>query len=158
MPSLLCLIFYDAFSDHAFLFLCVSMHLETELYTRRKARPQGRGALPGWSRSPAKVLPFLTQVQQNPATALPFLTQAQTNTILILNPSFKSSLFPFPRSPWVRSLRPKLKKKKYTARAQLAVWGLGTSTQSISSSGIFLHWIFFLGGGLVLADCPPPLL
>ena len=34
MPSLLCLLFYDAFSDHAFLFLCVSMHLETDLSTQ----------------------------------------------------------------------------------------------------------------------------
>ena len=29
LPSLS--LFYDAFSDHAFLFLCVSMHLETDL-------------------------------------------------------------------------------------------------------------------------------
>ena len=30
LPSLLCLLFYSAFSDHAFLFLCVSMHLSQE--------------------------------------------------------------------------------------------------------------------------------
>jgi len=33
MPSLLCLLFYDAFSDHACGFLCASMHLEAELLT-----------------------------------------------------------------------------------------------------------------------------
>ena len=38
MPSLLCLLFYDAFSDHAFLFLCVSMHLEAELSTQEERR------------------------------------------------------------------------------------------------------------------------
>jgi len=102
--------------------------------------------------------PFLTQAQQNPAKALPFLPQAQTNTILILNPSFKSSLFPFPRSPRVWSLRPKLKKQKYTDRARLAVGGLGNSTQSNSSFGIFFYWIFFSWriGPCGLAP-PPPL-
>ena len=38
MPSLLCLLFYDAFSDHTFLFLCVSMHLEAELSTQEERR------------------------------------------------------------------------------------------------------------------------
>ena len=50
--------------------------------------PPGRGALLGWSHSPTKVHPFLTQAQPNPAKALSFLPQAQTNTILIVNPSF----------------------------------------------------------------------
>ena len=34
MPSLLCLLFHDASSDHAFLFLCVSMPLDTDLSTQ----------------------------------------------------------------------------------------------------------------------------
>ena len=38
MPSILCLLFYDAFCDHASLFLCVSMHLETQLPTQEERR------------------------------------------------------------------------------------------------------------------------
>jgi hypothetical protein len=34
MPSFLCLLFYDALSDHACVFLFVSMHLEAELPTQ----------------------------------------------------------------------------------------------------------------------------
>ena len=33
MPYFRCLLFYDAFSDHAFVFLCVSMDLEADLST-----------------------------------------------------------------------------------------------------------------------------
>jgi len=36
MPSLLWLLFFDAFSDHACVFLCVSMHLETQLLNTKK--------------------------------------------------------------------------------------------------------------------------
>jgi len=36
MPSLLCLLFYDAFSGHAFLFLCVSMHLQETFLHKKK--------------------------------------------------------------------------------------------------------------------------
>jgi len=38
IPSLLYLLFYDAFSDHAFLFLCVSIHLEADLSTEEERR------------------------------------------------------------------------------------------------------------------------
>jgi len=40
MPSLLRLLFYDAFSDHAGVFLCVSMHLEAELLTQEETPTQ----------------------------------------------------------------------------------------------------------------------
>ena len=40
MPSLLCLLFYDALSDHAFVILCVSMHLETDLPTPQETPTQ----------------------------------------------------------------------------------------------------------------------
>jgi len=36
MPSLLCLLFYDALSHHAYVFLFVRMHLETELPTQEE--------------------------------------------------------------------------------------------------------------------------
>jgi len=36
MPSFLCLLFYDALSDHARVFLFVSMHLEAELPTQEE--------------------------------------------------------------------------------------------------------------------------
>ena len=53
----------------------------------------------------------------------------------------------------------KLKKKKYTARVRLAVGGLGTSTQSNSSSVIFLiiGFFFFWGIGPCGLAPPPPL-
>jgi len=40
MPSLLCLLFFDAFSDHECVFLCVSMHLESELLTHEEIQTQ----------------------------------------------------------------------------------------------------------------------
>jgi len=40
MPSLLYLLFYDAFSDHAFVFLFVSMYLETDLPTPQETPTQ----------------------------------------------------------------------------------------------------------------------
>ena len=40
MSCLLYLLFYDAFSDHACVFLCVSMHLEAELPTPQETPPQ----------------------------------------------------------------------------------------------------------------------
>ena len=40
MPSLFCLLFYDAFSDHAFVFMCVSMYLETDLSTPQETPTQ----------------------------------------------------------------------------------------------------------------------
>ena len=40
MPSLLCLLFYHAFSDHTCVFLCVSMHLEVELPTQEQIPTQ----------------------------------------------------------------------------------------------------------------------
>jgi len=40
IPSLLCLLFFDAFSDHACIFLCVSMHVKTELLTHEKIPTQ----------------------------------------------------------------------------------------------------------------------
>ena len=40
MPSLLCLLFFDAFPDHASVFLCVSMHLEAELLTHEEIPTQ----------------------------------------------------------------------------------------------------------------------
>jgi len=36
MTSLLYLLFFDAFSDHACVFLCVSMYLETDLLTHKE--------------------------------------------------------------------------------------------------------------------------
>jgi len=48
MPSLLCLLFYDAFSDHACVFLCVSMQLEVELLTRKEIPTQCRIATQEW--------------------------------------------------------------------------------------------------------------
>ena len=51
-----------------------------------------------------------------------------------------------------------MKKKKYTVRARLAVGGIGTSTQSNSSSGFFFNWIFFFAGiGPCGLPSPPPL-
>ena len=51
MPSLLCLLFHDASFDHAFLFLCVSMHLATDLSTQEdNHKNQQRTASP-WVRS-----------------------------------------------------------------------------------------------------------
>ena len=43
--------------------VCEYVPSRRPFYTRRKARPQDRGGLPGWSRSLAKVLPLLTQAQ-----------------------------------------------------------------------------------------------
>jgi len=40
IPSLLYLLFFDAFSDHACGFLCVSMHLEAELLTHEEIPTQ----------------------------------------------------------------------------------------------------------------------
>jgi len=40
MPSLLYLLFFDAFSDHACVFLCVSIHLEAELLTHEEIPTQ----------------------------------------------------------------------------------------------------------------------
>jgi len=40
MSSLLYLLFFDAFSDHACVFLCVSMHLETDLLTHEEIPTQ----------------------------------------------------------------------------------------------------------------------
>ena len=40
MPSLLWLLFFDAFSDHACVFLCVSMHLEVKLLTHEEITTQ----------------------------------------------------------------------------------------------------------------------
>jgi len=40
IPSILCLLFSDAFSDHACVFLCVSMHLEAELLTHEEIPTQ----------------------------------------------------------------------------------------------------------------------
>jgi len=48
MPSLLCLLFYDAFSDHACVFLCVSMHLEAELLTKEEIPTQCGMATKEW--------------------------------------------------------------------------------------------------------------
>jgi len=96
MPSLLCLLFYNAFSDHAFVFLCVSIHLQTEL----------------------------DAPQKTPTQRLSMGLKSETQL-------------------------------EYIAQTRLAVGELGTSTQSISSFGIFFPWIFFLG--LVLADWSPPL-
>jgi len=49
MPSLLCLLFSDAFSDHACVFLCVSMHLETELLTHEEIPTQCEMATQEWT-------------------------------------------------------------------------------------------------------------
>ena len=51
MPSLLCLLFSDALSDHACVFLCVSMHLEAELLTHEEI-PTHVQALPPCARQP----------------------------------------------------------------------------------------------------------
>jgi len=91
MPSLLYLLFYDAFSNHAFVFLCVSMHLETDLPTP----------------------------QETPTQRLSMGLKSETQV-------------------------------SYIDRARFAVGEPGTSTQSISSFGIFFSWIIFLGIG------PPP--
>jgi len=48
MPSLLSLLFNDAFSDHACVFLCVSMHLEAELLTQEEIPTQCRMATQDW--------------------------------------------------------------------------------------------------------------
>ena len=40
IPSLFCLLFYDAFSDHAFVFLCVSVHLKPDLSTPQETPTQ----------------------------------------------------------------------------------------------------------------------
>ena len=45
MPSLL---FFDAFSDHACVFLCVSMYLEVELLTHEEIRTQCRMITQEW--------------------------------------------------------------------------------------------------------------
>ena len=47
-PSLLCLLFFDAFSDHACVFLCVSMHLEAELLTHEELPTQCGMATQEW--------------------------------------------------------------------------------------------------------------
>ena len=51
MPSLLCLLSYDAFSDHAFLFLCMSMHLETDLSPHEDTHKTHHRTVPPWVRS-----------------------------------------------------------------------------------------------------------
>ena len=87
MPSLLCLLFYDALSDHAFLFLFVSMYLEVDLPTQEERR--ARKAEVHYRGGPVPQPKFflsLHKSQQNLFKPLPFLPQAQTNTILILNP------------------------------------------------------------------------
>ena len=48
MPSLLCLLFLDAFSDQACFFLCVSMHLEVELLTHEEIPTQCGMATQEW--------------------------------------------------------------------------------------------------------------
>ena len=48
MPSLLCLLFFDAFSDHACVFLCVSMYLEAELLTHEEIPAQCGMATQEW--------------------------------------------------------------------------------------------------------------
>ena len=48
MTTLLCLLFYDAFSDHACVFLCVSMHLETALPTQEEIPTQWRMTTQEW--------------------------------------------------------------------------------------------------------------
>ena len=48
MPSLLCLLFFDAVSDHACVFLCVSMHLESELLTHQEIPMQCAMATQEW--------------------------------------------------------------------------------------------------------------
>jgi len=48
LPSLLCLLFSDAFSDHACIFLCVSMHLEAELLTHEEIPTQCRMTTQEW--------------------------------------------------------------------------------------------------------------
>ena len=48
MRYLLCLRFYDAFSDHACVFLCVRMHLEAELPTPQETPTQCIMATHDW--------------------------------------------------------------------------------------------------------------
>jgi len=48
MLSLLCLLFYGAFSDHACVFLCVSMYLEAELLTQEEIPTQCGMATQEW--------------------------------------------------------------------------------------------------------------
>jgi len=52
MPSQLCLLFSDAFSDHACVFLCVSMHLEAELPTQEEIPTQCEMATQEWMATP----------------------------------------------------------------------------------------------------------
>jgi len=40
MPTLLCLLFFDAFLDHACIFLFLSMHLATALLTQEEMPTQ----------------------------------------------------------------------------------------------------------------------
>jgi len=40
IPSLLCFLFYDVFSDHACVLLCVSIHLEAKLLTQEEILTQ----------------------------------------------------------------------------------------------------------------------
>jgi len=48
MPSLLCLLFLNAFSDHASVFLCVSMHLEAALLTHEEIPTQSGMTTQEW--------------------------------------------------------------------------------------------------------------
>jgi len=48
MPSLIWWLFFDAFSDHACVFLCVSMHLEAELLTHEEIPTQCGMAMQEW--------------------------------------------------------------------------------------------------------------
>ena len=112
MPSLLCLLFSDAFSDHACVFLCVSMHLEAELLTHEEIPTQCGMATQEW---------MATQYDQASDTCMANRPNMRSNpTAHRTQPSLPASqvLAPCARQPGFRAspvTSPSFRSKVYAA-------------------------------------------
>jgi len=105
IPSLLCLLFSDAFSDHACVFLCVSMYLEVELLTHEEIRTQCRMITQEW---------MTTQYNQASDTCMANRPNIRGNpTAHRTQPSLPTSqaLAPCARQPDFRATSPSFRSK-----------------------------------------------
>ena len=137
MSSLLWLFFHDAFSDHAFLFLCVSMHLEADLSTQEARR----------------ALPYTSPTKPSQSPSFPSTSPDEHHPHP--KPFFQILSIPVPSISTGLKSETQVKKAKVHRSSSSRCGG----TWELDPVEFFLRDFFLLDffflGGLVLADCPP---
>jgi len=151
MPSLFCLLFFDAFSDHACVFLCVSMPLEAKLLTHEEIPTKCGMATQEWmttqyDQASDKCMANRPNMRGNPTAhrTQPYLPASQALAPCVRQPGFRARYKPFFSFQSLRCTSQDMRSEKHctspsfvrTTHESESVGQPGQSTTSIESSKV----------------------